>query len=425
MQEVVKIASSEEQETSNMLDEEMPLLAQQYFSTSDLFGIFLLGVATQIAQNSFLLGIGYFSHAVYDSPQIFTEICMAIYVPCCFIVLLQLYFDPRFDKLYGSARTYEFRIFLSLIAITGLNLNCVFLPSMYAKDDGESPSSFYRYLLLCVIALISTFAWALNGTMFQFISFSDSKGRGLASLTSGGQFSGICMTLIAFAVGFNESASSTSVTTLWVSVSIFVLCIVIYYVFTFPNSSFIKHAFQIKDSQTAPDGFNTISLRDISMELTSSFLTIFASTFVLTFYAMFKVHHKSTHQLLVVAKLVSDFLSRPFAAMFVPSTHFLFYASIFRFCFIPVFLLMLWDTIRTPTDSLLVFIIALWSFTSGMLTSWSYFLAASKMESPHQKTEAGAYMNVAFNMALGFGVIFAGIWNATFFSDIDSMQWND
>jgi len=383
------------------------LLLKDSLEFPDLFGIFLLGVSGNVGYNVFLLGISYFSHSVYHSAAIFLSICVAIYLPATLASCLQLFFDHIFDIWCGSETSYTFRIVCCLLSIIFFNTFVVTLNGMFPGADGAIPSANAENNILFVISIISFFSFALNGSMYQFISFSDSSGKALAAFTLGAQASGVITSILAFIFQFDQDASTDSVTGLWLFISALLMACLAYFNQLSRKRLFFRYSMRLKDkafqSEEPP-----ILLGDVFNEILSLSLTIGSSTFLLPFYVRFQTTYASTHQWLVVVKLVFDASSRLVAIRIVPSEETLLRLSLSRFLFLVVFLAMLTGFIPTPNDLILISIIAIWAFTSGLCVSWSYFLAAGKMKSKDSKSKAGAYLNFFFNLSLGLSVLASG-----------------
>lgn len=129
------------------------------------------------------------------------------------------------------------------------------------------------------------------------------------------------------------------------------------------------------------------------------FLNIFGSIFLMPFYPYIP-GNSSLPQILFYTKLFSDTLSRPLT-MLIPEPKSKYWYLLMTFLrlaiFLPVFFLYIYDLLGVQNDYFIIFMVSLFSLTSGLFGTFGYQLAPPLLEHQNGKLVAANYMNLSFN----------------------------
>lgn len=77
----------------------------------------IIGVGVAIAWTACRAGIAYFSVRFASGSSFYTYMQVAYNVPILPLLIAQTLFDNKFDEKYGSARTFRFRLVVSMLAM--------------------------------------------------------------------------------------------------------------------------------------------------------------------------------------------------------------------------------------------------------------------------------------------------------------------
>jgi len=160
--------------------------------------IFLCALGVSIGFTATLSCVSYLT-AIFDDNDIFLYLCCCVYGPTLPIVLLQLNCDDYFDRIWGSTRTYSFRVTLTFILGIGCTL---YLPNSSGINPEFKGQRSYFDLLIPVV-LMGIQSSILYGTFFQLVSLMQwsKKGSGAAAFTFGYQGSSFVSLAITCACG--------------------------------------------------------------------------------------------------------------------------------------------------------------------------------------------------------------------------------
>jgi hypothetical protein len=160
--------------------------------------IFFCALGVSIGFTSVLSLVSYLT-AIFDDNDIFLYLCCCVYGPTLPIVLLQLKCDDYFDRVWGSARTYAFRVTFTYILGICFTLYLPWSSGVNPEYEGKRNYSD----LLVPVGLMGIQSSILYGTFFQLVSFLQwrKKGSGAAAFTFGYQGSSFVSLAITFACG--------------------------------------------------------------------------------------------------------------------------------------------------------------------------------------------------------------------------------
>jgi hypothetical protein len=132
----------------------------------EIICIFFCALGVSIGFTATLSCVTYLT-AIFDDNDIFLYLCCCVYGPTLPMVLIQFNCDNYFDKIWGNARTYSFRVTLTYI----LSIACtLYLPYSSAVNPEFKGRRRYADLLIPVLVM-GIQSSILYGTFFQLVSF--------------------------------------------------------------------------------------------------------------------------------------------------------------------------------------------------------------------------------------------------------------
>lgn len=371
------------------------------------FLFFVCGIGSTIAWTAILANLVFYT--VHLGASSFIYLNLAVYIPSFPIALAQAKWDSEFDQKYQSLNTFLFRGTLSY----ALSCLAVLLVPMASYNVS------YLVTLTVVLGLTSAI---LQGTMKQMAAFVYEESDLLqAAVSSGMQGSAIFVLIVALSTGFGDDGNPAGLLPFNFSIlGIKVFCWAIFYVLM-TRSNDVMVSMQQRDaamSMRSNSKMHLALLEDDPLLLDESetgtseeemsYKTLWKRTWkccmslIITLVSSMLVaaylnrvpsatNNIEFPQVLFYAKMIPDVLGRPATILYkLKSENYVLGFSIFRFLFVPVFLIYVLTDLIPRNDTALTVALAIFSFFSGYIVTLTYQIApqnlsaAEKVNSPNQ-----------------------------------------
>lgn len=420
----------EEPVAGNQLDDDDPLrsLSHQGKEPSacrarpkEVLLFFLASAGSSIGWTSVLSNLVFYTDSLgVDS---FVYLNLAVYSPLFPIFLAQALYDPYFDRIYQSRRSYLFRgslsFFATLVAI------------------GLTPWASSNLVFLSGIALVlGTSSAVLHGTLKQMAAFVyPNCDRLPAAVAAGMQASAALVLIVALLTGFGHCGNSSQLRVFYFAIAAIVFICWTSFQTLMSYSPDVDRSMTRRDSPIGGIGEPLLSTTSEDFDGNSSnestsgitFLELWKSTWHICLAVMITVGssmaavswfnrvqsqdptNQSLPQILFYTRLFSDLLGRPATlCLSVKSIRCIGALALIRLSFVPVFIIYISGNTIPKNDTLIILAVAGFAFSSGFLSTTCYQLAPSMITDNSQGTNSSkqaGLINVCFAFSILSGLL--------------------